>query len=98
MVIAPEIREIYRARESRISSAVLVHTNGLGVALVEGQRGLGRCARGWCDSCAFWGGPVVAEGGLHHVERDEGHLQPPVSRHTSTIVHQHTSSPTTPKP
>src|SRR2546430_10825510 len=46
----------------------------------------------------FPGGPVLAEGGLHEVDRDEGHLQPPVSRHTSTIVHQHTSSPTTPKP
>src|SRR5207244_4935299 len=50
--------------------------------------------RGWL----FPGGPVLAEGGLHQVKRDEGHLQLPVSRHTSTIVHQHTSSPTTPKP
>src|SRR2546430_7693463 len=41
----------------------------------------------------FPGGPVLAEGGLHQVKRDEGHLQPPVSRHTSTIVHQHTSKP-----
>src|SRR5256885_11741998 len=43
-------------------------------------------------------GAPVAEGGLYQVRRDEGHLQPPVSRHTSTIVHQHTSNPTTPKP
>src|SRR2546430_16386388 len=55
-------------------------------------------ARDWCDSCAFWGGPVVAEGGLHQVELGEGGLQPPMSRHTSTIVHRHTSNPTTPKP
>ena len=40
----------------------------------------------------------MAEGGLHPGRQDEGHLQPPVSRHASTIVHQHTSSPTTPKP
>src|SRR5204862_7198796 len=56
----------------------------MGVALLKGQRG----SRG----------APVAEGGLHQVRRDEGHLQPPVRRHTSTIVHRHTSSPTTPKP
>src|SRR5207237_1146826 len=79
-------------------SVALAPLVAMGVALLVGQRGLGRCARGWCDCGVFWGGPVVAEGGLHQVGRGEGPLQPSVGRHSSTIVNEHNRSPTIPKP